>query len=76
MSVKNPTNTAFIKQWKEYVKKNSLPGGDCGSPTIRWRPRTGIHMWAQAVKKAGTIKVDAVRTAMSGQTFAALPASP
>ena len=28
MSVKNPTNTAFIKQWKEYVKKNSLPGGD------------------------------------------------
>jgi urea transport system substrate-binding protein len=28
-------------------------------------------MWAQAVKKAGTVKVDAVRKAMAGQTFAA-----
>ena len=31
----------------------------------------GIHMWAQAVKKAGTLEIGAVRKAMAGQTFAA-----
>jgi urea transport system substrate-binding protein len=29
----------------------------------------GIHMWAQAVKQAGTTDVDKVRDAMGGQTF-------
>jgi urea transport system substrate-binding protein len=72
MSVKNPANTAFIKQWKEYVKKNNLPGGDSRVTNDPMEATyVGIHMWAQAVKKAGTTKVDAVRTAMSGQTFTA-----
>jgi len=31
----------------------------------------GIHMWAQAVEKAKSTKVDDVRKAMAGQTFAA-----
>src|ERR1700691_5560205 len=26
MSIKNPTNTAFIKEWSDYAKKNNLPG--------------------------------------------------
>jgi urea transport system substrate-binding protein len=72
MSVKNPANSAFIKQWKEYVKKNNLPGGDSRVTNDPMEATyVGIHMWAQAVKKAGTIKVDAVRAAMSGQSFAA-----
>ncbi len=29
----------------------------------------GLHMWAQAVTKAGTTDVDKVREAMAGQTF-------
>ncbi|MGZ6079340.1 MAG: urea ABC transporter substrate-binding protein [Myxococcaceae bacterium] len=72
MSVKNPVNTAFIAQWKAYVKKNNLAGGD-GRVTNDPMEATyvGIHMWAQAVKKAGSTKVDAVRTAMAGQTFPA-----
>jgi len=72
MSLKNKENSAFIAQWKAYVKKNSLAGGD-GRVTNDPMEATyvGIHMWAQAVKKAGTIKVDSVRTAMAGQTFAA-----
>jgi len=70
--VKNPANSAFIKQWREYVKKNNLPGGDSRVTNDPMEATyVGIHMWAQAVKKAGTIKVDAVRAAMSGQTFAA-----
>jgi urea transport system substrate-binding protein len=31
----------------------------------------GMHMWVQAVKKAGTTDVNAVRKAMAGQTFKA-----
>src|ERR1700743_210521 len=26
MSLKNPTNAAFIKEWSDYAKKNNLPG--------------------------------------------------
>jgi urea transport system substrate-binding protein len=70
MSVKNPTNAAFIKAWKAWVKKNNLPGGD-GRVTNDPMEATyvGIHMWAQAVAKAKTTKVSEVRKAMSGQTF-------
>ena len=72
MSVKNKQNTAFVKQWKAYVKKNNLPGGDTRVTNDPMEAEyVGIHMWAQAVKKAGTTKVDEVRKAMSGQTFAA-----
>ena len=72
MSVKNKQNTAFVKQWKAYVKKNNLPGGDSRVTNDPMEAEyVGIHMWAQAVKKAGTVKVDEVRKAMSGQTFPA-----
>ncbi len=72
MSLKNKENSAFIAQWKAYVKKNNLAGAD-GRVTNDPMEATyvGIHMWAQAVKKAGSTKVDAVRTAMAGQTFPA-----
>lgn len=72
MSVKNPTNTAFIKAWKAYVKKHNLPGGDKRVTNDPMEATyVGIHMWAQAVTKAGTTNVDAVIKAMGGQTFAA-----
>ena len=50
MSLKNPANDAFKKQWAAYAKAKKLPGAD--------KPLTndpmeaayiGIHMWAQAV---------------------------
>jgi urea transport system substrate-binding protein len=72
MSIKNPTNDAFKKQWAEYAKAKNLPGAD--------KPLTndpmeatyiGIHMWAQAVKKAGSTDTDKVIAAMAGQTFPA-----
>src|SRR5450755_2109185 len=71
-SIKNPTNTAFIKEWSDYAKKNNLPGAD--------KPLTndpmeatyiGIHMWAQAVTKAKSTDTDKVIAAVNGQTFAA-----
>ena len=72
MSVKNKANTDFIKKWKAYVKKNKLPGGKSRVTNDPMEATyVGIHMWAQAVQKAGTTEVGAVRKAMSGQTYVA-----
>ena len=72
MSLKNKTNAAFIKRWKAYVKKNGLAGGDSRVTNDPMEATyVGMHMWAQAVQKAGSVKVDDVRKAMAGQTFAA-----
>ena len=72
MSVKNGENSAFIKKWNDYVKKAKLPGGDKRVTNDPMEATyVGMHMWAQAVKKAGTTDVNAVRKAMAGQTFKA-----
>jgi urea transport system substrate-binding protein len=72
MSIKNPTNEAFKKQWADYSKAKKLPGAD--------KPLTndpmeatyiGIHMWKQAVEKAKSTDTDKVIAAMAGQTFPA-----
>jgi urea transport system substrate-binding protein len=70
MSVKNPENDAFKKQWAAWVKANNLPGGDKRVTNDPMEATyVGIHMWAQAVKKAGSTDPDKVRAAMYGQTF-------
>ncbi len=72
MSVKSPENDIFVKTWKDYVKKKNLPGGDKRVTNDPMEATyVGINMWAQAVQKAGSTNVDAVRKAMAGQTFKA-----
>jgi urea transport system substrate-binding protein len=70
MTLKNPANDAFKKKWAEYAKAKGLSSAD--------KPLTndpmeatyiGMHMWKQAVEKAGTTDVDAVIKAMGGQKF-------
>lgn len=72
MSLKNPTNAAFIAKYRAWAVKNKVPSA---ATVVTNDPMeatyVGINMWAQAVKKAGTTNVDAVRKAMAGQTFAA-----
>ena len=72
MSLKNPTNTEFIKKWSAYAKAHDLPSKD--------KPLTndpmeatyiGINMWKQAVEKAGSTDTDKVIAAMAGQKFKA-----
>lgn len=72
MSIKNPTNAAWIKEWSDYAKAKKLPTAD--------KPLTndpmeatyiGIHMWAQAVEKAKSTDTDKVVAAMAGQKFKA-----
>ena len=61
-SVKSPENTAFIKEWHDYIKNDKRTTNDPMEATY-----IGFHMWTQAVLQAGTTDVDAVRQAMYGQ---------
>ncbi len=72
MSVKGRQNRQFIKMYKSWAKKNGVPNLDTVVTNDPMEATyVGIHMWAQAVKKAGTTDVDKVRQAMYGQTFKA-----
>ena len=76
MTLKNPANESFKKQWAAYAKAKKLPGAD--------KPLTndpmeaayvGINMWKQAVEKAKSTDTDKVVVAMAGQKFDAPMAS-
>jgi urea transport system substrate-binding protein len=73
MSIKNPTNEAFIKEWSAYAKAKGIPGHKDKPLTNDPMEATyiGIHMWAQAVEKAKSTNVDAVRQAVGFQKFRA-----
>jgi len=72
MSLRNPTNAAFIKKYRDYARKKGLPNAD---KVVTNDPMeatyVGIHMWKQAVEKAGTTDADKVIAAVGGQTFKA-----
>ncbi|MET0509695.1 MAG: urea ABC transporter substrate-binding protein, partial [Burkholderiaceae bacterium] len=61
MSVKNPSNDAFIKMYKDWAKKNNVPNADTVVTNDPMEATyVGIHMWKQAVEKAKDIKADPV----------------
>ena len=62
MSVNSPANTEFKNQWQAYIKNPRRVTNDPMEATL-----VGFRMWAQAVAKAGSTAVDAVREAMYGQ---------
>jgi urea transport system substrate-binding protein len=71
-SVKNPVNTAFIKQWKAYAVAKKLPNADTVVTNDPMEATyVGIHMWKQAVEKAKSTDTDKVIAAMGGQKFKA-----
>jgi len=69
-SIKNPTNAAFIKMYKDWAVKQKLPNA---STVVTNDPMEatyiGIHMWAQAVEKAKSTDVNKVIAAVGGQKF-------
>ncbi len=62
-SADNENNAKFIKAWKARMGKKRVTNDPMEAHYI------GFNMWVNAVKKAGTTKVDAVREAMYGQKF-------
>jgi urea transport system substrate-binding protein len=72
MTVKNPTNTAFSKMYKDWAVKSKIPNADTVVTNDPMEATyVGIHMWAQAVEKAKSTDTDKVIAAMGGQTFKA-----
>ncbi|MDX5363925.1 MAG: urea ABC transporter substrate-binding protein [Pseudazoarcus pumilus] len=72
MSVENPENKAFIAKYKAWAKANNVPNADTVVTNDPMEATyVGIHMWKQAVEKAGTTDTDKVIAAMGGQTFKA-----
>jgi urea transport system substrate-binding protein len=71
-SVDAPQNKKFVNAFKEYAVKQGLPGG---ARRVTDDPMEaayfGVHIWKQAVEKAKSLEVDAVRTAVYGQEFLA-----
>jgi urea transport system substrate-binding protein len=71
-SVDTPQNKQFVANFKAYCKRNNLPDGD---KRVTDDPIEaayfGVHVWKQAVEKAGSTDVEAVRKAVYGQKFLA-----
>lgn len=71
-SVDNAANKKFVADYRAYAKAHKLPNADSVVTNDPMEATyVGLHMWAQAVEKAGTTDVDKVRAAMAGQSFAA-----
>ncbi len=71
-SIKNPQNQQFIAMYREWAKKQHLPKADSVVTNDPMEATyIGIHLWKQAVEKAGTTNVDKVIAAMGGQSFKA-----
>jgi urea transport system substrate-binding protein len=66
MSVPGKPNEEFKALWQSYIKDPKRVTNDPMEATF-----TGFKMWTQAVAKAGTTSVNAVRTAMIGQKLMA-----
>ena len=71
-SVDTPQNKRFIQNFKNYCEKNKLPGGN---KRVTDDPMEaayfGVYVWKQAVEKAKSFDVAAVRKAVYGQKFLA-----
>ncbi|HLG22552.1 MAG TPA: transporter substrate-binding protein, partial [Candidatus Manganitrophaceae bacterium] len=66
-SVKTAENKAFANRFKEFAKKNNLPGGAnrVTDDPMFWG-YTGLYIWKAAVEKAKSTDVEAVLKALPG----------
>ncbi|WGK70097.1 urea ABC transporter substrate-binding protein [Candidatus Haliotispira prima] len=65
MSMDTPGNAAFIKNYKAMYGENRVTDDPIEAGYF------GVYLWAEAVKKAGTFEVGAVREAVRGIEFEA-----
>ena len=60
-SISSPANSAFIKQWKTFIKKADRTTNDPMEAHF-----IGFNLWVKAVEKAKSTSVDAVLAALPG----------
>ncbi|MGK2966313.1 MAG: transporter substrate-binding protein, partial [Tepidiformaceae bacterium] len=65
-TVDTPANKKFVPAYHEFTKTagQQRPTSDPVEAAY-----IGVHLWAMAANKAGTVEVEAVKEAMSGLTF-------
>jgi urea transport system substrate-binding protein len=69
-SIEGESNAKFVADFKAYCAKNNLPGGaDRVTDDPIEAAYYGVHVWAAAAAKAGSIDVDAVRAQVYGLEF-------
>jgi urea transport system substrate-binding protein len=64
MSLKTPENKAFLKKWNAWLKTENYPGVVKEHRVVDSPMELsydGVYLWKEAVEKAGTFDVDAVR---------------
>jgi urea transport system substrate-binding protein len=79
MSLRTPENREFVDDFRKWLKSPKVTGVDYEVTGIDAKGRVtcspmnlsrmGVHLWKQAVEKAGTFDVDPVRDALIGQKF-------
>ncbi len=72
MSLETPANEAFKEKFFKWLETADVPGIErtgrvTNSPMVL--SYTGVYLWKQAVEKAGSFEVDAVRKALPGTSF-------
>ena len=69
-SIDTPANNNFVKDFKDFCEKTSLPGGaDRVTDDPIEAAYFGVYVWKAAVEKAGSFEVDKVREAVYGLEF-------
>src|SRR5688572_19348595 len=79
MSINTPENKKFVSDFQTWLKSPKVTGvmdtvsGIDAKGRVTCSPmnlsRMGVHLWKQAVEKAGSFEVDKVRTALIGEKF-------
>jgi urea transport system substrate-binding protein len=79
MSLRTPENSKFVSSFNTWLKNPKVTGVDFPVSGVDAKGRVtcspmnlsriGVHLWKQAVEKAGTFDVDKVRDALIGQKF-------
>jgi urea transport system substrate-binding protein len=70
MSIDTPENKEFVQHFKDYCKKNNLPGGeDRVTDDPIEAAYYGVYVWAKAAELAGSFDVDKVREKVYGMKF-------
>jgi urea transport system substrate-binding protein len=79
MSINTPENKKFVSDFQTWLKSPKVTGvmdsvsGIDAKGRVTCSPmnlsRMGVHLWKQAVEKAGSFEVDKVRAALIGEKF-------
>jgi urea transport system substrate-binding protein len=68
-NAKAPANTAFLKQWADYVKANNVPFKADVAIDPMVSAYDAVHLWAMAAAKANSFDVPEVTKAFAGLSF-------